>query len=113
MLEALQGIPEPAAAVIEPRVLASYGAMLAAGLLGVLYVYRGRAFVVYWILSWLLIAGSLGLMARGYADARLGAVMLGLAELLAAWSAGLLLLAARAFPDAPLRWNAQIGRAHV
>ena len=108
MLEALQGIPEPAAAVIEPRVLASYGAMLAAGLLGVLYVYRGRAFIVYWILSWLLIAGSLGLMARGYADARLGAVMLGLAELLAAWSAGLLLLAARAFPDAPLRWNAPL-----
>jgi len=105
MLEALQGIPEPAAAVIEPRLLASYGALVAAGLLGVLYVYRGRAFIVYWILSWMLTAFSLFLLSRGYADARLGGVMLGIAQLVATWSAGLLFLAAQSFPDTPLRWN--------
>jgi diguanylate cyclase (GGDEF)-like protein len=105
MLEALQGIPEPPAAVIEPQLLASYGAMVAAGLLCVLYVYRGRAFIVYWILSWVLIAASLFLESRGYDDVRLGAVMLGVGQLFAAWFAGLLWLGARAFPDAPLRWN--------
>ena len=105
MLAALQGIPEPPAAVIEPRLLASYGALLAAVLLCVLYVYRGRAFIVYWIVSWLLIAGSLVLSARGYDDPRLGGVMLGISQLFAAWCAGLLWLGAHAFPDAPLRWN--------
>jgi diguanylate cyclase (GGDEF)-like protein len=105
MLEALQGIPNPPSAVIEPRLLASYGALLAAALLAVLYVYRGRAFIVYWIVSWVLISGSLVLVSRGYADPRVGGVMLGLAQLLTAGSAGLLMLAAQAFPDAPLRWN--------
>ena len=111
MLEAVQGIPEPAAATIEPRLLASYGALLAAVLLCVLYIYRGRSFIVYWILSWVLVAFSLFLLSRGYADVRLGGVMLGLAQLLAAWSAGLLYLAARAFPDAPLRWNGPVKAA--
>ena len=113
MLEALQGIPDPPATVIEPRLLASYGAMVAAGLLCVLYVYRGRAFIVYWILSWVLIAGSLLLESRGYADVRLGAVMLGLAQLFGAWSAGLLWLGAHAFPDAPLQWNFPVRVAAV
>lgn len=113
MLEALQGIPDPPAAVIEPRLLASYGAMVAAALLCVLYVYRGRAFIVYWILSWLLIAGALLLESRGYADVRLGAVMLGLAQLFGTWSAGLLWLGAHAFPDAPLRWNFPVRVAAV
>ncbi len=105
MLQALQAIPEPPAAVIEPRLLASYGALLAAVLLCVLYLYRGRAFIVYWIVGWLLIAGSLVLSSRGYDDARLGGVMLGTSQLFAAWCAGLLWLGAHAFPDAPLRWN--------
>ena len=113
MLDALQGIPEPPAALIEPRLLASYGAMLAAFLLCVLYLYRGRAFIVYWILSWALLAGCLVLQSRGYDDVRLGAVMLGIAQLFAAWSAGLLWLGAHAFPDAPLRWNLPVRVAAI
>ena len=105
MLEALQGIPDPPTAVIDPHLLASYGALVAAGLLSVLYLYRGRAFIVYWILSWTLLSASLLLESRGYDDVRIGAVMLGIAHLLKAWSAGLLWLGAHAFPDAPLRWN--------
>jgi diguanylate cyclase (GGDEF)-like protein len=112
-LELFQGIPEPSPAIIEPRVLASYGAVLAAALLGVLYVYRGRAFIVYWILGWLLVGGSLFLASRGYADVVVGSVMLGLAQLLGIWSAGLLLLAARSFPEAPLRWTGAIKAAAV
>lgn len=113
MLEALQGIPDPPAAVIEPRLLASYGAWVAAALLCVLYLYRGRAFIVYWILSWTLLALSLLLESRGYDDVRIGAVMLGIAHLFKAWSAGLLWLGAHAFPNAPLRWNLPVRVAAV
>jgi diguanylate cyclase (GGDEF)-like protein len=112
-LDALQGIPQPPAAVIEPRLLAAYGSAMAAALLGVLYVYRGRAFIVYWIVGWVLLAGSLYLASLGFRDTLAGAVVVGVVQVLALWSAGLLLLGAQAFPDAPLRWTAAIKVAAV
>ena len=104
-IETLSSIPAPVPMTIRPRQFAAYGALLTAATLTTLYLYRGRAFIVYWIGSWLLYAGSVALLGRGYGDVRLGSVMLGLAQLLAVWSAGLTLLAAGAFPVAPLRWN--------
>ena len=104
-LESLENIPAPSPISIRPRLFAAYGALVAAAMLSILYLYRGRAFVVYWVVSWLLIGGSLMLLARGYQDLRLGSVMLGLAQLLGVWSAGLTLLAGETFPDAPLRWS--------
>ena len=104
-LDSLGSIPAPAPMTIRPRVFAAYGGLIAAAMLSILYLYRGRAFVVYWIGSWLLIAASLTLVSQGYADLRLGSVMLGVAQLLSVWSAGLMLLAAEAFPDDPLLWN--------
>jgi hypothetical protein len=104
-LDLLRGIPPPPPMLIRPRAVAAYGALITAATLITLYLYRGRAFIVYWIGSWLFFAGSLALLARGYGDVRLGSVMLGLAQLLGVWSAGLLWLAAAAFPDEPLRWT--------
>ena len=104
-IDALSGIPAPTPILVHPRVFAAYGALVTALTLTTLYLYRGRAFIVYWIGSWLLFAASLTLLARGYADARLGSVMVGLAQLLAVWSAGLLLLAGQAFPVGRMRWT--------
>ena len=112
-LDSLENIPAPSLVSISPPLFASYGALIAAAMLGVLYLYRGRALVVYWIGSWLLIGASLMLLAQGYEDLRLGSVMLGLAQLLGVWSAGLMLLAGEAFPDAPLRWNGPLKVAAV
>jgi diguanylate cyclase (GGDEF)-like protein len=112
-LETLNSIPAPAPMLIRPRIFAAYGALIAASMLTILYLSRGRAFVVYWIGSWLLMAAALMLLARGYADVRFGSVMMGLAHLLAVWSAGLTLLGAEAFPDAPLRWDVPIKVAAI
>jgi diguanylate cyclase (GGDEF)-like protein len=100
-----QAIPTPVPMTISPGMFAAYGALVAAAVLTILYLYRGRAFVVYWIGSWLLIAGSMVLLARGYDDVRLGSVVLGIAQLLGVWSAGLMVLGAEAFPDDPLKWT--------
>ena len=54
-----QPLPSLLPMTISPGMFAAYGALLAAAMLGILYLYRGRAFVVYWIGSWLLIAVSL------------------------------------------------------
>ena len=104
-LDALGSIPAPTSMTIRPRMFAAYGALITSAMLTTLYLYRGRAFIVYWIGSWLLASASLTLLAQGYADLRLGSVMLGLAQLLGIWSAGLTLLAAEAFAGSPLRWN--------
>ena len=54
----VQGIPEPQPVVIRPRLFVAYGALIAACTLAILYLYRGRGFVVYWILSWTMLAAS-------------------------------------------------------
>jgi diguanylate cyclase (GGDEF)-like protein len=107
-LDAITGIPAPAPILIHPRIFAAYGAMITAATLATLYLYRGRSFIVYWIGSWVLFSASLLLVGRGYADARVGSVMIGLANLLAVWSAGLLVLAAGAFPSGTLHWTVPI-----
>lgn len=112
-VDSLQRIPPPVLMTISPRLFAAYGALIAAAVLSILYLYRGRAFIVYWIGSWLLIAASFALLSRGYDDVRLGSVMLGLAQLLAVWSAGLMLLAVEAFPNEALRWNTPVRVAAV
>lgn len=112
-LDVLGSIPAPAPVSIRPPIVGAYGALIAAAMLGILYLYRGRAFVVYWIGSWLLIAASLLLRAQGYQDLRLGSVMLGLGQLLGVWAAGLTLLAAKAFPGGRLLLNVPVKVAAV
>jgi diguanylate cyclase (GGDEF)-like protein len=109
-VNALRGIAAPDESIeIHPRLYAAYGALVAASTLGILYLHLGRAFVVYWIASWTLFAASLMLVARGYDDVRLGSVMIGLSQLLAVWSAGLVLLSVHAFSnETPHRWNAPL-----
>ncbi len=109
---ALESIPAPQPVEIRPRLFVAYGALVAASTLGILYLYRGRAFVVYWIVSWSMLAASYTLNGRGYADLRVGSVMIGLSQLLTVWSAGLLLLSVDDFSKKdPHRWNAPVQAA--
>ena len=102
----LGSIPAPQPVEIRPRLFVAYGALVAASTLGILYLYRGRAFVVYWIVSWSMLAASYTLNARGYADVRLGSVMIGLSQLLTVWSSALLLLSVKEFSRRdPHKWN--------
>jgi diguanylate cyclase (GGDEF)-like protein len=106
---ALRSIPAPPPVEISPRLFVAYGALVAASTLGILYLYRGRAFVVYWIVSWSMLAASYSLNARGYADVRLGSVMIGLSQLLTVWSAALLLLSVDEFSKKePHKWNVPV-----
>jgi diguanylate cyclase (GGDEF)-like protein len=103
---ALRSIPAPPSVEIRPRLFVAYGALIAASTLGILYLYRGRSFVVYWIVSWSMLAASYTLNARGYADVRVGSVMIGISQLLTVWSAALLLLSVDEFSKkSPQRWK--------
>lgn len=105
--ESLRSIPAFGAIAIRPRILCAYGALVTAGMLSLLYLYRGRSFIVYWIGSWLFTAAALGLAAQAYVDARLDRVLTGLAVLFMVWASGLVLLAAETFPQHTLRWGSQ------
>jgi diguanylate cyclase (GGDEF)-like protein len=101
----LPGIPLARPVTIQPRLISAYAALLAAAMLSLLYLYRGRAFVVYWIGSWLLIAAALGLVSRDYSDATLRSVLTGLALLFTVWASGLMRLSVESFPEHVLRWG--------
>ena len=73
-VDALRSIPAPRSVEIRPGQFAAYGALVAAATIGILYLYRGRAFVVYWILSWTLLAGSLRHDLRQGLDAEHAAI---------------------------------------
>jgi diguanylate cyclase (GGDEF)-like protein len=90
---------------IHPRLISAYAALLAAAMLSLLYLYRGRGFVVYWIGSWLLVAAALGIVARSYADATLSHVLTGLALLFTVFAAGLMRLSVESFPEHSVRWD--------
>jgi len=105
----LRSIPAPQPVEIRPRLFVAYGSLVAASTLGILYLYRGRAFVVYWIVSWSMLAAAYTLNARGYADVRLGSVMIGLSQLLTVWSAAMLLLSVDEFSRKdPHKWNVPV-----
>jgi diguanylate cyclase (GGDEF)-like protein len=108
-VDALRSIPAPQPVEIRPRLFVAYGALVAASTLGILYLYRGRSFIVYWIVSWSMLAASFTLNARGYADVRLGSVMIGVSQLLAVWASALVLLSVDAFSETEThRWNAPV-----
>ena len=107
-LEPLTNFPSPSPMMVSPREYGAAGALIAAAMLSVLYLYRGRRFIVYWITAWGLIAAALSLMPYiGTAQPGGGAV-LGLVLLFIVWSAALMLVAVRAFPAKPLRWEARV-----
>jgi diguanylate cyclase (GGDEF)-like protein len=93
-----QDIPSPPPTVIRPRVAAAWGAVMAAVVLGVLYFYRRRAFILYWVCMWLLLAAALAINARTERGGAAGRLSLGLSILFVVWSAGLAWLAATVFP---------------
>jgi diguanylate cyclase (GGDEF)-like protein len=101
----LPGIPLATPVTIHPRLISAYAALLAAAMLSLLYLYRGRAFVVYWIGSWLLIAAALGIVARSYADETLRSVLTGLALLFTVFAAALMRLSVESFPQHTVRLN--------
>jgi diguanylate cyclase (GGDEF)-like protein len=106
---ALASIPAPQPVEIRPRLFVAYGALVAASTLGILFLYRGRTFVVSWVVSWTMLAVSYTLNARGYADVRVGSAMIGLSQLLAVWSSALLLLSVDQFAKGDRRrWRVPV-----
>jgi diguanylate cyclase (GGDEF)-like protein len=110
-LRSIASLPGPHAITIQPRIFAAYAALIGAAMLTLLFIFRGRAFIAYWIGSWLMLAAALGLISRDYADPTVGRALTGMAAMFVVGSAAVVVLGARAFPQNGLDWRGPIKSA--
>lgn len=94
--------------LINPRVLAGGTAIIIAGLLLLLYGYRRRGYILYWVAGWMAIAVSMLLAVPAYPWPWLGYSMYGLSQFIAILGGLAFVVGADAYRSRPL-----IVRRHV
>jgi diguanylate cyclase (GGDEF)-like protein len=90
-------LPSP----VNSRVLAGAAALAIGGLLSLLFVYRRRPYIVYWITSWLLIAVSMFLVAPSYTQKQVSYVAFGLSQFISVVAALVFVISADAYRMRP------------
>ena len=91
----------PGSTVVNWHVLAGSAAFVIAALLLFVYLYRRRPFILWWIGAWLLLAGSMLVVAVPYEDETIGAMIYGISQLLGVVSALAFVVAADAYRQRP------------
>jgi diguanylate cyclase (GGDEF)-like protein len=91
----------PASTVINPHILAGSAAMVIALLLSLVYLYRRRLFILWWMGGWLLLAGSMTAVARPYGITKLGWLAYGVAQFMGVLSSLTFVVAADAYRQRP------------
>ena len=99
----MAGSPDisPGSTVLDPHVLAGSGALVIALLLLLVYVYRQRHFIVWWIIAWLLLAAWMLPMAHTYKSAQLGWMVYGISQFFGLLASLAFVVAADAYRQRP------------
>ena len=84
-----------------PQRMASYGSVVIAVLLLLLYVYRGHLYILQWTISWLLRAASLFAVSVSYDSASVALGMLGLSHFFSIAAALLLIMSVDTYRQRP------------
>jgi diguanylate cyclase (GGDEF)-like protein len=88
-------------AVINPHVVAGSAAIVIALLSLLVYLYRRRLFILWWIGAWLLLSCSMLIVAHTYVNEKLGAMAYGISQLLGVLSSLSFVVAADAYRQRP------------
>jgi len=91
----------PAPRAVNARLLAGIGACLVTAFLLLIYSYRRRLYVLYWIGGWILTAVSMFLAAGRYSPIRLEYFVYGLSQFCAVAAAITFVMGADAYDDRP------------
>jgi len=86
---------------VEPHFLAGCGALVIALLLLLVYAYRRRLFIVWWMIAWLLLAGSMVSVAQVYSSVQLGWMIYGISQFLGVLASLAFVVAADAYRQRP------------
>jgi diguanylate cyclase (GGDEF)-like protein len=86
---------------VNPHALAGSAAFVIALLLLLVYAYRRRQFIVWWMIAWLLLAGSMLAVSGSYTSARLGWMIYGISQFLGVLASLAFVVAADAYRQRP------------
>ncbi|HEX5473413.1 MAG TPA: GGDEF domain-containing protein [Vicinamibacterales bacterium] len=99
-VQAAQGIaPRPTS--IDPRLMVGVACAVIAAVLLLLYIYRRRLYILYWIAGWTLIATSMFIAPVAYAPVQLGWMAYGTSQFLGIVGALAFVVAADAYRHTP------------
>lgn len=98
----------PQATAVQPRLLSGIAALIVTGLLLLLYFYRRRLYILYWIAGWLITAASTFLTAFAYPNQMLGWFAYGVSQFLGIIAALVFVISADAYRTRP-----QLQRGHA
>jgi diguanylate cyclase (GGDEF)-like protein len=93
---------------VDPRGLAGTTALVMAGLLVLLYVYRRRSYILYWCSGWLLAAMSFFMAARPYGNDNVANLAYGISQFIGILSGLTFVLSADAYIARP-KWRRGYG----
>jgi diguanylate cyclase (GGDEF)-like protein len=93
---------------VDPRGLAGTTALVMAGLLVLLYVYRRRSYILYWCSGWMLAAVSFFMAARPYGNDTIANLAYGISQFLGILSGLFFVVSADAYIARP-RWRREYG----
>jgi diguanylate cyclase (GGDEF)-like protein len=88
-------------AVLNPHVVAGSAALVIALLSLLVYLYRRRLFILWWVGAWLLLSTSMLAMAHSYANETLGAMAYGVSQFMGVLSSLAFVVAADAYRQQP------------
>jgi diguanylate cyclase (GGDEF)-like protein len=91
----------PSPALVDPRMLTGAAALVIAALLLLLYVYRQRHYILFWIAGWVLVAGAMFVAYPSYPYDQARNAAYGVSQFLAIVSALLFVISADAYRIRP------------
>jgi len=91
----------PAPAAFNPHILAGSAALVIALLSLLVYAYRRRLFILWWMSAWLLFGASMMTVARINGTTKLGAMVYGVAQLMGVMGSLAFVVAADAYRQRP------------
>ena len=86
---------------LDPHTLAGAGALVVTGVLLLLFFYRRRLYILFWVLAWAVLAASMFVASREYTLAQTSMFAYGIAQFLGILSALMFVLSADAYPARP------------
>ena len=91
----------PGSTAINPYILAGFTALVVGAMSLIVYFYRRRLFILWWMGAWFLLAGSMLPVSRSYRNAALGGMAYGLSQFLGVLSSLAFVVAADAYRQKP------------
>jgi diguanylate cyclase (GGDEF)-like protein len=88
-------------ASVNPWRVAGQGALAVTGMLLLLFFYRRRPYILFWTGGWFLVAASMFLSARPFANERVALLSYGVSQFLGILSALFFVISADAYPARP------------